>query len=203
MRQKWNQAPRTNNQVSIRTNTLHALARMPLSTPSLTLHVSHTKSGLISHSFLPKALKKKMMLSHRAVKKPQCAALFRLLSYFLLSALCVPCRARRMPSMDGRLSLLGSSLQGIHGSRGGLASPDSDSDGQSLLSSRDVLRILLINGSHRDCFVLILLWSLRDQELTDQKSHRLTQREARGNKQNTTRWAGLQPPHKSRYCSTS
>lgn len=100
-----------------------------MSTPSLTLHVSHTKSGLISHSFLPKALKKKMMLSHRAVKKPQCAALFRLLSYFLLSALCVPCRARRMPSMDGRLSLLGSSLQGIHGSRGGLASPDSDSDG--------------------------------------------------------------------------
>lgn len=30
-----------------------------MSTPSLTLHVSHTKSGLISHSFLPKALKKK------------------------------------------------------------------------------------------------------------------------------------------------
>ena len=59
-----------------------------MSTPSLTLHVSHTKSGLISHSFLPKALKKKMMLSHRAVNKPQCAALFSdccLIFFFLLS----------------------------------------------------------------------------------------------------------------------
>lgn len=61
----------------------------------------------------------------------------------------------------------GSSLQGTHGFRGDFASPDSDNDGWSLLSSHDVLRILLINGFHRDRFLLFLLWSLGDQELTD------------------------------------
>ena len=30
MRQKWNEAPRTNGEVSVRTHTLHALACMPV-----------------------------------------------------------------------------------------------------------------------------------------------------------------------------